>query len=571
MFIIIGLVVLLLILFAEQFMNGGPREGGVTFSEVDGSGWGKAFTAALICGTVAFFAPKLFCDSIWLIIMLVALIIMLASLCVEWHRNKYPDMFETVPCIILAWIIGGLTIYTATRIDRGTIFDAMSMWAAIAMTVLTVLYIVVAHLARNHELGWLLPVFAVFAIVAMLGSSIGTGAFAASMAAREQTADAISSEEQAVADVDTYVEGLTDEEVAEEKAVAGDVEEARASGDIHFYNDDVQGGTVDDDFDYGPNPWVDGKDAGYYHDDFAARRARDPALLAGTMLALDATYGTDFIGETLYEGYDERLNMLKRANAASRVLTTNRTIFMNGNDAVNKFFRSAKKIELRKVAELKDQVYMYNATLSGIPGLVVYESDVDSGWCLIYTFEIKGSEESIAFHIPCGYQWTNASEKINVEPTKKPTKTKTPKKPEKPEKPDKPEPEPEPEPEPDPKPEYDKDPSKAPDKNTEPNDDKGPGPDTNNKKDKNHSKEDSKDSTTNQTHDETKKEQKDKADTNKNQKTGNDDNKPSTTPSKQDTKSDNNGDAGKINEPTKTKETGTAAGQDNDGTISVPD
>lgn len=560
MFVIYGIVVLLLVLFLEQFLNGGEREGGVTFSEVDGYGWRNAIVGALGTGVAAYFAPRLFDHSIWLVVILAGLIAMLVYICTEWHGNVYPDMVETVLAILLTVIVGGFAIYTSTRINRGLVFDAFAMWAAIAATVFTIAYIIVMYLARNHELKWLLPAFAMFAVAALLFTSIGTGVVSASMVKRDEGV----AEELAVIEAEAADDAGEEYEVAD----GAPTEDVVISDDVHFYNDDVQGGEVEDDFDFGPNPWKEGEDVYYYVSDFEARRAKDPALLAATMVALDGTLGTDFIGEVLYEGYDERLNMLERADAAARVLAADPELFARSNEAVNKLFASASKVELKKLTGLEDQLYMYNATISGIPGIVSYVSDFDEGWCLVWTFQIKdgsNTTQEIAFHIPCGYQWTNGAEKINVVPEKKPDKVTQPGKDPTPT----PTPEPEPEPEPDPKPKYKKDPSKAPNKNTEPNDDKGPGPDTNNDKDPQHSTKDTADSTTSQTHDETKKNQQDKADTNKNQKTGNDSSQPSTDKPKQDTKVDNNGD--KINKPTKTNTSGSAAGQDNDGTITVPD
>lgn len=557
--IIVTLAVLLLTLFAEQFMSGGPRVGDkeswVTLSKVGAMGWSKAVIGAIICFLITYFSPKLFADSKWLIVMLSALIVMLIWICVEWHRNIYPDIYEMVPCLLLTVVIGGLAIFVASRIGINLIANALIMWLAIAMTVFTIMYIVVTYLARNHGLKWLVPLFALFAVVFLLGSSIGTGAFAASMAAREQQ-EAIEAEDDfAIADADANDE-------------VEDTEAETFPDDIHFYNDDVQGGKVDDDFDFGPNPFVKEKDVNYYIDDFTDRRFRDPALLAATMLALDGTLGTDYLGEVLYEGYDERLTMLEKADAAAHVLVHDPALFVKANTAVNKFFDSASKVELKKLVGLKDQLYMYNGTVSGIPGIVSYVSDFKEGWCLVYTFQIKdgsSTQQTIAFHIPCGYQWTNGAEKIDVTPEKKPDNP--------PQNPPKDPPQDDP-PHEDPPPQDDppkKDPTKAPPENTEENDDTGPGPSTNNKNDSQHSTKDTKDSTANsgKTHEEVKKDQEDKKKVNETQKTGNDSSKPSTTPPKQNTKVDNNGD--KINTPTKVNESGTAAGKDNNGTISVPD
>ena len=534
--ILLGIVTGIIILVAEMLLNGGLRgsedESWLAFDKVTYSGWMKAIGGAIAYGAIRYFTLKLEATSFWLVVFLAITIGMLICLCVEWYRNDYPEVSEVVAFLLLAILLVGLTFDVEKKLNiANVIVKAGVHWLAIAMSIFTILYIVVLYFARNH-VKWLLTAFAIIAAIVLIGSGVGTFINAAAMAG--QTGSETS-------ESDDY------ESAMEPSEMAGDTEEsveASLSENIHFYNDDVQGGDVEDDFDFGPNPYVADERVGYYIDDFEARRAKDPALLAATMVALDGTLGTDYIGEVLYEGYDEKLNMLERADAAAQVMATNSRIFNKANDAVNKLLDSASRVELKKLTGLEDQLYMNNATISGVPGIVSYLSDFDEGWCLIWTFQIKegsNTTQDVAFHIPCGYQWTNGAEKIGVTPSNKPSNPSKPDKPTKPggkgDKPDKPS-----------KPKYDKDPSKAPKKNTEPNDDKGPGENTNNPSDPQHSTKDTKDSSSSGK-DSTKKDKE----TNKEQKTGSDSSQPSTPAPKQDTKVDNNGDKANPKTPEKGK------------------
>ena len=363
-----------------------------------------------------------------------------------------------------------------------------------------------------------------------------------------------------------------DEEETQETAQPSFMDEVEALNlwdGVHFYNADVQDepGAY---FDFGPSPIRKGKKVDYYVDDFADRRRQDPVLLAATMVALDGTLKTDFIGQVLYRGYSPELNMLQRADAAALVLAQDAELHRQAAEAVERLLGRAS-VELTEYTSISDQLYMNpEGLLNGLPGLVCYESRFKNQLCLVFTFQIKGgsnTRQKVVFHLSCGYQWTDGAEKIGVTPEENPQPPKKddpdPGKPSKKEK--------------------DKDPSKPkrkpkkdPTKGTQGEKVKPgePDEDTNNPSNPQKSKADKSDSTTSQTHEQTKKEQKEKEEANSGsgQKKGGEESKPST-PAKADTKKvDNNGH--EADKPTKTTHGGTAEKKNNgdaDGHIDEPD
>lgn len=362
--------------------------------------------------------------------------------------------------------------------------------------------------------------------------------------------------------------GLKDPKVpTTDEAYADAREEARSKfwDGIHFYNDDVQGGSTKNDRNFGPDPWVDGMSADYYAADMQDRYHEDPVLLAAILLSYDCCFGTDYAGEVLYSGYDESISKLDLANAVAETLCTNEELFNKAVSVVDARQGEAR-IRLKKLDNLTDQMYMEPYTMIDRPELVIYETNAKSSWCLVCTYILKnGKEVEIIYRIPCGYQPCNVAKKFGVTPSK-PSKG-TPKKPSNPGKGDsgKPKKPSKPGKGDDGKPKYNKDPNKAPKKNTEPNDDPGPGPKTIDPSDPNHSTEDTKDSSTSGSYEDYKKDQQDKADTNANQKSGGDSSKPSTDGGG--AKQDNNG--SKADTPTKEHD-GSAADQKNDGQVSEP-
>ena len=287
---------------------------------------------------------------------------------------------------------------------------------------------------------------------------------------------------------------------------------------------------------------------------------------------MDGTLGTDYIGQILYFGYDQKLGVLARADAATRALMADQSLACRTADVVYFRLASADEIRLVELTDIKDQVFMDPYTIDGVPSIVLFESDQGTAHCLEFIWHVKGSSETtvkIDYRIACGYQWTNGAEKLGVTPepmpspeptptptpTPEPTPTPTPTPTPDPEPTPTPTPKPDPEPTPTPTPSYDKDKTKGTKENTEPNDDPKEGPNTNNGKGATTSKADDPTGTTSYSSpEEVKKNTAELEKTNKEQKKAGDSNEPST-PTPPQTKVDNNGDKGTGNggadEPTK--------------------
>lgn len=553
--IFVFLAVAVLIVVARKMLDG---EDAVTDTRV----YVKAIVIGLIVGAVNYFSPILE-ETMWMSWIFLAVMLGLFVWLCYWWKEEGGEWKEMAPFVALAvlffFVAKAAASVTTAFFESDTAMTVMMILPTLFL-IATIGYFVASHL-------WFLysEVDKVYRgdddktvkakkdkanLRKTLAMATGVITILALAFVCWHGIDWAAADSDVMADDSAYA--------AESAEDVGSVQPVLWEG-ITFYNQKLQeDNDVENNFNFGPDPWVKNENsADYYAFDFAERRASDPALLSATMLALDGTLGTDFIGQVLYTGYDERNNMLQRADAATRILAADKETFNNSNEAVSMLLSSATKVEVKKLSNLKDQLYMNPYTIDGIPSIVSYVSDFDEGWCLIYTFQIKkgsNTTQKVIFHIPCGYQWANGAEKIGVTPTEKPT---TPKKPDNPSGP-----EPTPpgpgggEGDPD-GPQYHKDPSEAPSTDTEPNDDPGPGPSTNNPSDPSHSTQDTPDSSTHGSYQDYKDNINDLKDTNKNQKTGSDSNKPSTPKPSSNTNVDNNGDKGTgnggANTPTPTK------------------
>ena len=506
MFIIIGLIVGLLVLFAEQMLNGGPRigdeeESWMTLSEVDVSGWVKAILAAVICGIVRYVIPSIDGKSPLIVVLYIALVVMLVILCREWHYNVESDMSELIPFLILAVIFGGLLIkLNATSIIGNAVVQAIMSWLAYALACVTILYIIVRHLAVNHGLRWLVPAFCLVAAVAVVWSGIGVTQDALAMMAKGAKQS---------------TETTTEEPVPEDIDEVDEVEDSRF----------VQKWTSNE------NNRLD--------NDFSAKLAKK---------AEDGEITAEMVEETVLEncGHDARMLAIW-ANAFGLYENPNEYAPLVNDD---KTYLSEEGIELYHKLEgylAATKIVREEAPADGT------NTGYDDGYVASESAGITGDRTGTKFTSPDENveQFWLMDRCSNLVYKKTPNvpkgKTDEPKKPGKGDSPT-------------PTPKYKKDPSKAPKKNTEPNDDKGPGPNTNNPSNPNRSTKDTNDSSSNsgKSYEDYKKDVKEKADTNKTQKTGNDSNTPSTPKPSPSTKVDNNADKGTgnggINTPTPTKE-----------------
>ena len=509
MFIIIGLIVGLLVLFAEQMLNGGPRigdeeESWMTLSEVDVSGWVKAVSAAVICGATRYVIPVIDGKSPLIIVLYIALAVMLMILCREWHYNVETDISELIPFLILAAIFGGLMLrLSVDSLIGNAVVQAIMSWFAYALTCVTILYIIVRHLAVNHKLSWLMPVFAIVAFIVFVWSGVGVTRNAVAM----------------MNDAANKTEKTTVEQSAKQEATNEPIE----AEDSRF----VQKWTSNE------NNRLD--------NDFSAKLAKKAA---------DGEITAEMVEEAVLEncGHDARMLAIW-ANAFGLKDDPNEYANLLNEDET---YLSKEGIELYHKLEgylAATKIVREEAPSDGT------NTGYDDGYVASETAGITGDRTGTKFTSPDENveQFWLMDRCSNLVYKKTPNvpkgKTDEPKKPGKGDSPSNPT-----------KPKYDKDPNKAPKKNTEPNDDKGPGPNTNNPSNPNRSTKDTNDSSSNsgKSYEDYKKDVKEKADTNKNQKTGNDSNTPSTPKPSPSTKVDNNADKGTgnggINTPTPTKE-----------------
>jgi|GEM_PF-1266438 len=245
-----------------------------------------------------------------------------------------------------------------------------------------------------------------------------------------------------------------------------------------FYNpsmlrDDIEG----NDYDFGYNlvDFFEAEDeeeepiAADFDQDLRERMAVDPKLGAAVMAWMDANVGTRYLG-TFYE--ECKGEWASTMNTAAERWMENEEEYLATLDAFFGFLDNAEDVTLKTGKGITDQMYMNPFTVSGVPDIIVMETDQEEGLFLVYELRIKGNIFEVMYRTDCGYQPTNVEKVMNITPQPNPNNPAP--------QPSKPNPTPTPTPTPTP-------PSnpKDPDEGTQgplvgPNDDPGPGPDTNN-------------------------------------------------------------------------------------------
>jgi len=241
-----------------------------------------------------------------------------------------------------------------------------------------------------------------------------------------------------------------------------------------FYNpsmlrDDIEG----NDYDFGYNlvDFFEAEDeeeepiAADFDQDLRERMAVDPKLGAAVMAWMDANVGTRYLG-TFYE--ECKGEWASTMNTAAERWMENEEEYLATLDAFFGFLDNAEDVTLKTGKGITDQMYMNPFTVSGVPDIIVMETDQEEGLFLVYELRIKGNIFEVMYRTDCGYQPTNVEKVMNITPQPNPNKPAP--------QPSKPNPTPTPT-----QPSNPKDPSKG----TQgplvgPNDDPGPGPDTNN-------------------------------------------------------------------------------------------
>lgn len=366
---------------------------------VEKPNYGQALAVGAIAGAISYFSDN--GGVAMSVISLAAIAAVFGLMGYSWHKegSNFKEMLPFIGMVLVFYFVGKAAMAPTTVIGviAGALLAIMSISLIAFMVIDLCLYW--QNVDGDNRYRYLL--FAIAIIAILLAGYV--------------VADAAND----VKDVNTATE--------QAQPVTKPVESVpETSSWYHFFNEEVRMDMDQkNDYNFGPNPYTDGENVDYYVNDFANRRTKDPALLSATALALDSVAGTDYIGEVLYMGYDEKLNALERADAATQVFVGDKSIFDSANEAISAMLSSAKDVQLVREDKISDQLYMNGYSVSGVPQVVIYETDVTSDWCLVYTFQVKTSEVQIAFRIPCGYQWTNPYEVLS-KPVK--VKTVTPKK-----------------------------------------------------------------------------------------------------------------------------------------------
>jgi hypothetical protein len=333
----------------------------------------------------------------------------------------------------------------------------------------------------------------------------------------------------------------------------------------HIHNNDVQNdGDDTNDLNFGLSPEAN-KSADYYYKEFVQTLYDDPPFLAATALSLDAELGTNYLDQVQYVGGNEKTNWLDRANGANLILCPSKELTTRTAQAIEGYLDTVVvKKEVRSAKVAYDQIYMNPHTITGVPELVVYETEAENSTYLVLTCMLKNGEiHELWYHIPCRYQWSipDAEKTIGVTPSKKSSSGGSNGN------------NPSPSPSPSPSPTPSKNVKDQSQRKAIGNDDKGPGEKTIGE-DPNHSTKDRSDNSPSGSYQDYKNNQKNLEETNKNQKTGSDNNTPSTPAPSSQTTVDNNGDKGTgnggINTPTPVQGGETVKGDPAAGTMDEP-
>ncbi len=180
----------------------------------------------------------------------------------------------------------------------------------------------------------------------------------------------------------------------------------------HYYNFDIQNdGVEENDYNFGPNPWVEGMTVEQADAEFRARLAKDPMLGSADISWLDARVGTQYLGD--YYAQAEN-NWARAINSATADFAKDQTKYNKTLDPFLAFLDSAVQVSIRDCQAVVDQMYANPHTASGIPEVVVYKTTDHTGHELVYTFSIKGNVFEVAYRIECGFQPTNVEEVMNI-------------------------------------------------------------------------------------------------------------------------------------------------------------
>ena len=577
--VVLGLVIFLMAVTASYLFRNSEKEEGEDEDKeplLTAEDWTWALILGAVVGLINYFVPKFYGTIAFMAPICLLLMIGYYVYLILWWWKEGSGFKELIPFLLLITLgfftTKAASVMTAALVSNSAFLVSLIMAIPEIMAVLTggilvtnLFYFRYREFERDFDkiLAIICGILTALIVIAILIGSVAWKSFSSDLIGGlfpSKTAD-VEDDASDWEDDDWNDDGsfvLIDEgTIADSTAATGDW--------YTFYNLSLQvDGDPRNDFNFGPNPYLEGATAETYAADFCSKMANDPALAAGDMAWLDAIVGTRYLGE-FYESC--KGDWAKTINLTKERFMADQSLYYQTLNAFYDMLSTADSVTLDyQTSDLTDQMYMNPNTVSGVPDVVVMTTDDHSGYYLTYTFIIKDNTFKVSYRIDCGYQPTNVQEVMNIvpddtprqqvqqsnpEPAPTPAPTPTPKN-------DDPKPggdgdDPKPSPDPTPTPESTpkKDPSKSPKKNTEPNDDPGPGPDTNNGKGAKESTKDQSSNSNHMTQPEYNKAVNDLKETNQKQKTGSDPSTPST-PTPADTHVDNNGDKGNGGDPINT-------------------
>jgi len=478
--IILFVIIMFAMVIAEELMNTSclPRsEDEGIFERVGETAWRNAIVVAAVVAITNFIIGKLN-SHYWIGIILMVVIAAVFVWMISWWVAEGSTLKEMIPFIVMA-----------------VIFFLVMKGAA---------YLVAALCGEHLFLrSVVIAVPTAFLIVSIGSFFVSWLYFKEEMAEKPSQARFFKGLARAVIAVTAIlllvlvVEGLAwrtlpssidvaraaDEEETQDQDDQDDQDEEEEDEWYSFFNHVLlEDEDESNDFNFGPNPYAEGEDAEYYDQVFRDRIKEDPALAAADLAWFDANLGTRYLG-TFYESCEE--DWAETINLTKNTFMHDQSIYYGTIRAFLMYLDHAE-VSLERGADLDDQMYMNPFTMDGTPDVIVMETNDHEGWFLVYTFNVKGEEVSVAYRIECGFQPTNVEEVMHITPT--PTPTPTPAPTPQPTPTPTPTPVPETDPTPPPETEPETEPSTRPPKDptqgthgdvVAPNDDTGPGPDTN--------------------------------------------------------------------------------------------
>ena len=282
----------------------------------------------------------------------------------------------------------------------------------------------------GKTLKWLLTIVLILAFVGLLLGCV-----------KWNELELFQGEEHAVAQVenDTATSTGEDNGAATEGTNAGtETESTEDTVWYYFYNSEcLQNESTEDDFNFGLRPEIEKMSTQQLYELWREVLWDDPAIGAGNLAWFDRLFGTRYLGE-FYESCQG--DWSRTINLAKERFMADQQLYHETLEAFFKYLESsvAKISVVHYTSGITDQMYMNPFTTSGVPDVVVFETDQKDGYFLKMELQIKGSttggnpaagnggenKGTLAFMVraDCLFQPTNVAELLNITPQKNPAK-----------------------------------------------------------------------------------------------------------------------------------------------------